>query len=92
MKMIHFSINLPSFFLGSLTVIGILLLTNFTSDPNKQPDPNGTDNRRFQAVSSERESIILDTKTGRFVVMPSYLGKPRWINADFEEIRANGKK
>jgi hypothetical protein len=92
MKTIHFSLDLRSFFLGCLTIVGILLLTNFTSSNGGQPEPGILDTRRFQAVASERESIILDTKTGRFVVIPGYLGQPRYIKGDFEEIQTREKK
>ncbi|WP_020598377.1 hypothetical protein [Spirosoma panaciterrae] len=89
MKAIHFSIDLRSFFLGALTLLGILLLANFT--PSGQPEPGILDTRRFQAVTSERESIILDTKTGQFVVLPSYLGQPRRYKYDFNDIELKGK-
>ena len=84
MKTIHFSIDLRSFFLGALTLTGILLLTNFT--PSSQPEPGFIENRRFQAVTSERETIILDTKTGQFVLLPSYLGQPRKLKFDFNDV------
>jgi hypothetical protein len=92
MKTIHFSLDLRSFFLGALTIIGVLILANFTAKGTNQPEPGQTDTRRFQAVSSERESIILDTRTGQFVILPSYLGQPRWIKADFDEIQTKAKK
>ncbi|GAB3690554.1 hypothetical protein GCM10027592_07910 [Spirosoma flavus] len=87
MKTIQFSIDLRSFFLGALTLIGVLLLANFKPSSQNQPEPRNTDNRRYQAVTSERESIILDTQTGEFVVMPSYLGQPRKIKLDFKMIK-----
>ncbi|MBN8820774.1 MULTISPECIES: hypothetical protein [unclassified Spirosoma] len=89
MKTIQFSIDLRSFFLGALTLTGILLLANFT--PSGQPEPGILDTRRFQAVASERESIILDTKTGQFVVLPSYIGQPRRFKYDFNDIEPKGK-
>lgn len=89
MKTIHFSIDLRSFFLGALTVTGILLLANFT--PSDQPEPGFIENRRFQAVSSERETIILDTRTGQFVLLPSYIGQPRRLKYDFNEIEPKSK-
>ncbi|MGA0558319.1 hypothetical protein ACO2Q8_16790 [Larkinella sp. VNQ87] len=84
MKAIHFIIDLRSFFLGCLTIIGILLLANFTPSQSSQPEPAFLDARRYQAVTSGRETIILDTKTGRFIVSPNYSGKPRWHKGDFE--------
>ena len=92
MKTSQFTIDLRSFFLGSLTIVGLLLLANFTPAGSSQPEAGSGDNRRFQAVSSERESIILDTRTGQFVILPSYLGQPRTIKADFYEIQAKNKK
>ena len=89
MKTIHFSIDLRSFFLGALTVTGILLLANFT--PSGQPEPGFVENRRFQAVSGERETIILDTRTGQFVLLPSYIGQPRRLKYDFNEIEPKSK-
>jgi len=92
MKTITFSIDLKSFCLGALTLGGVLVLANFTPASQRQPDPDLIDTRRFQAVSSERESIILDTKTGRFLISPSYIGKPRWIQGDFESIQQGEKR
>jgi hypothetical protein len=92
MKTIMFSIDLKSFFLGALTVGGILTMANFTPANKQQLEPGLGDNRRFQASTSERETIILDTQTGRFVVSPSYLGQPRWIKGDFEDILTKERK
>ncbi|GAB3998942.1 hypothetical protein GCM10028807_47790 [Spirosoma daeguense] len=88
MKTIQFSIDLRSFFLGALTLTGILLLANFKPSDQNQPEPGSSENRRYQAVTSERESIILDTRTGQFVVLPSYIGQPRKIRLDFNDIKA----
>jgi hypothetical protein len=87
MKTIQFSIDLRSFFLGVLTMIGVLLLANFKPTTQSQPEPGNADNRRFQAVASERESIILDTRTGQFVVIPSYIGQPRRLKYDFNDAK-----
>lgn len=87
MKTITFSVDLKSFFLGALTIGGILTLVNFTPANNTQPEPAILDTRRFQVIVHERETVILDTKTGRFLVNPSYLGKPRWVPGDFESIQ-----
>lgn len=91
MKTIHFSIDLRSFLLGALTITGIMVLANFTPSKTNQPEPVIIENRRYQAVQSERESIILDTRTGQFVVLPSYLGQPRRLKYDFNEIESRDK-
>ncbi|UFH52219.1 hypothetical protein [Spirosoma sp. KNUC1025] len=72
-------------------MIGFLLLANFKPTTQQQPEPGILDTRRFQAVTSERESIILDTKTGQFVVMPSYLGQPRRLKYNFDDVELKGK-
>ena len=92
MKTITFSIDFKSFFLGVLTLGGLLLLVNFTPSDRNQPEPSLLDTRRFQAIVQESETIILDTKTGRFLVNPRYLGKPRWIRGDFEELQSGDTK
>lgn len=92
MKTITFSIDLKSFFLGALTVGGILTMANFTPANKQQPEPGQIDTRRFQAVTSERETIIVDTQTGRFIVNGNYIGQGRWNKGDFEDILAKEKK
>ena len=92
MKTITFSIDVKSFLLGVFTVGGILMLSNFTPTGKSQPEPAMLDTRRFQAIVNERETIILDTKTGQFIVNPSYIGKPRWIAGDFETIQGEIQK
>ncbi|WP_020606036.1 hypothetical protein [Spirosoma spitsbergense] len=92
MKTITLSIDIKSFLLGVLTVGGILVLANFTPADKAQPKPALLDTRRFQMIVHERETVILDTETGRFVVNPSYLGKPRWISGDFEALQRESQK
>lgn len=92
MKTINFSIDIKSFFLGAFTVGGVLLLANFTPSDKMQPDPALLDTRRFQMIVHERETVILDTKTGRFIVNPSYIGRPRWVSGDFETLQSESQK
>jgi hypothetical protein len=92
MKTITFSIDIKSFFLGALTVGSILLLANFTPANRTQPEPTLLDTRRFQLIVHERETVILDTKTGRFIVNPSYLGRPRWVSGDFDALQSESQK
>ena len=91
MKTLTFSINPKSFLLGALTVAGLLLIVNFTPANTGQPDPTLIDTRRFQVVMGEHETVILDTKTGRFILSPKYIGQPRWVNGDFEELQSRKK-
>ena len=92
MKPINISIDFRSFLLGALTVGGLLTLINFKPARELQPDPAILDTRRFQVVTSERQTIILDTKTGRFLLDPFATAKPKWTAGDFEEILKQGSK
>lgn len=93
MKTITFSVDLKSFFLGALTLGGLLTLANFTPRANdKQPEPGIIDTRRFQVVTGDRETIILDTKTGRFITSGNYIGQPRYHKGDFEEVHGRERK
>ena len=83
MKTITFSIDFKSFFLGVLTLGGLLLMLNFKPASPAQPQPID-EVRRFQVEMSEKGAIILDTKTGAYIYDKSYLGKPRWEKGDFE--------
>ena len=92
MKSVHFSIDLKSFFIGALTLGGILLMANFTPAEKAKTETDIIDTRRFQVVAGDRETVILDTQTGRFIVSPGYIGQPRWVNGDFEELQNRSKK
>lgn len=92
MKNYTFFVDLKSFLLGVLTLGGILLLVNFTPAGKSQPEPALIDTRRFQVVTGERETFILDTQTGRFVMTGNYIGQPRWNRGDFEELHSREKK
>ncbi|GAB3953334.1 hypothetical protein GCM10028805_36830 [Spirosoma harenae] len=92
MKTINISIDIRSFLLGALTLGGLLTLVNFKADHDSQPDPAVLDTRRFQVVASEHQTIILDTKTGRFILDPFGTNKPKWVVGDFEEVQKRGDK
>ncbi|HEV7347843.1 hypothetical protein [Telluribacter sp.] len=92
MKTIHFSLDIKSFFVGAFTLGGILLLANFTPAGKGQSASDIIDTRRFQVVAGDRETVILDTQTGRFIVSPGYIGQPRWVNGDFEELLKRERK
>ena len=87
MKTINIAIDLRSFLLGALTLGGLLTLINFKPAHDNQPDPAVVDTRRFQVVASDRQTIIVDTKTGRFILDPFGTNKPKWVIGDFEEIQ-----
>ncbi len=90
MKPVTIALDLKSFFLGALTILGLLLMTNFkpADQPKAEPDP---DIRRFQVVTGDRQTIILDTKTGRFLIDVNAVN-PRWSKGDFETIQRTEKK
>jgi hypothetical protein len=91
MKTLTFTIDLKSFFLGVLTLGGILLLTNARPAQSPATDPN-PETQRFKVVSGANEAIILDTHTGRFVISPRSIGQPRWFKGDFESIQEGSKR
>jgi hypothetical protein len=92
MKTINIAIDLKSFLLGALTLGGLLTLTNFKPDRDSQPDPAVLDTRRFQVMTGDKQTIILDTQTGRFLLDPFSTIKPRWVVGDFEELQKRGTK
>lgn len=87
MKTLNIAIDLRSFLFGALTLFGLLTFTNFKPAREAQPDPAILDTRRFQVVASERQLIILDTKTGRFILDPFATTKPKWVVGDFEQVQ-----
>jgi hypothetical protein len=90
MKAIPLSIDLRSFLLGALTLVGILLLANFTPTQTHQVDKVTTENRRFQAVTGPQGSIILDTQTGQYILVYGP-GKNLRTKFVFNEIEPKGK-
>lgn len=87
MKTINIAIDFRSFLIGALTLGSLLTLTNFKPDREVQPDPAVLDTRRFQVVAGEKQVIILDTKTGRFILDPFATSKPKWVVGDFEQVQ-----
>lgn len=91
MKTLTLSLDLKSFFLGALSAGSLLVMVDFK--PADKPATEPTDQvRRYQAVTSERETIILDTKTGPFINHGNYLGQPRWSKNDFDAVQQTGKR
>lgn len=92
MKTINIVIYLRSFLLGALTLGSLLTLINFKPDHDGQPDQAVVDTRRFQVVAGDKQTIILDTKTGRFILDPFNTVKPKWVMGDFEEVHKRDAK
>ncbi len=91
MKNITITLDLKSICVGALGVFAIMSLSNFNKPDARQQDT--TDEvRRYQVVTGEKGSIILDTKTGKYVYEISTIGKPRWSKGDFEELQNQDKK
>ncbi|GAB4056265.1 hypothetical protein [Spirosoma litoris] len=90
MKTLHFTIDLRSFFLGALTLIGVLPLANFTPSNNNQPEKPTWENQRYQAVTGQQGSIILDTQTGQYIIV---YGPGRGLRTkfDFNEMEPKAK-
>ncbi|MEZ0611217.1 hypothetical protein ACAW74_22080 [Fibrella sp. WM1] len=84
------TIDPKSFCLGVLAMGAVLLMANKpASQPVVQPQP---DNGRYQAVvGRETRTIIIDTKTGRFLVERPGVGLPGWAAEDFEELMQKRK-
>lgn len=66
MKTITVSLDLKSSFLGTLTLGGILMMTNFTPANKSATVPNN-ELGRWQAVTYQNRIMILDTKTGAYM-------------------------
>ena len=81
------TIDLKSFCFGLLTMGAVLLMANKpASQPTSQPEP-GTDVRRYQAfIGKDTHTIILDTKTGRFLLERPAMGLPGWQPYDFDQL------
>ncbi|WP_080056755.1 hypothetical protein [Spirosoma aerolatum] len=90
MKTIHFSIDLRSFFLGALTLTGVLLLTNFKPSRHSPSEQGFNENRRYQAVTGEQGSIILDTQTGQYILVYGP-GKGLRTKFNFDELEPKTK-
>ncbi|MBD2705684.1 hypothetical protein IC229_34065 [Spirosoma sp. BT702] len=92
MKSINIAIDLRSFSLGAFTLGILLTFINFKPNRHAQPEPAVVDTRRFQVVASEHQTIILNTKTGRFILDPFGTNKPKWVIGDFEEVQKRDGK
>ncbi|MBN8820709.1 MULTISPECIES: hypothetical protein [unclassified Spirosoma] len=90
MKTIHFSIDLRSFFLGALTLTGVLLLTNFKPSGHSPSERALNENRRYQAATGEQGSIILDTQTGQYILVYGP-GKGLRTKFNFDELEPKAK-
>ena len=86
MKNMTITLDLKSLCLGALGVFCIVALSNFNR-PAPQPNDATDEVRRYQAVSGERGLIILDTKTGKFLLDVNYIGRARWQKGDFETMQ-----
>ena len=82
MKNITVTIDLKSLCLGAVGVLCIGLLSNFNNAD--QPRGSAVDEvRRYQTVSGENGIVILDTKTGQYIIDRATFGQPRWMKGDF---------
>ncbi len=82
MKNITITIDLRSLGLGALGMLCIGLLSNFNNAD--QPRENAVDEvRRYQAVSGESGLVILDTKTGQYIMPKNSISRPIWTKGDF---------
>ena len=90
MKNITITIDLKSLCLGALGVLCIGLLSNF--NPADQPRNDAADEvGRYQAVSGEGGLLILDTKTGQYIMPKNAIGRTIWTKGDFTTTHADGK-
>lgn len=88
MKKITIELNTRVFSIG-LGVLVIGIIAAFTPKDALQVD-NG--NGRYQAVTSERGFIILDTKTGQYILdsQVGYGKQMNWIKGDFTKSYQKG--
>lgn len=91
MKTVTVSVDLKSFFLGILALGGILMLTNFTPASKPATAP-GDEVGRYQAVTYQDRTLILDTKTGAYMFDRGVGSKLRWLKSEFDATPSdNGK-
>ncbi|NID09718.1 hypothetical protein [Fibrivirga algicola] len=86
MKSLTFSIDLKSVALGVVLTGGLLTLVNFKPSDNPAQEPV-SQNRRYQAITGDKGTIILDTQTGKFLTYPYSLVKVKWDKGDFNTIQ-----
>ncbi|CCH55032.1 hypothetical protein BN8_04263 [Fibrisoma limi BUZ 3] len=91
MKNITITLDLKSICIGALGVFAIMSLSNFNNADDRRNDA-ADEVRRYQAVTSEKgDLLILDTKTGQYLVDLRPRVKPRWMKGDFATDHANGE-
>jgi hypothetical protein len=88
MKKLTFELDARVLTLG-LVLIVIVAIAAFTPKGTLQGDST---NGRFQAVASERGFIILDTRTGQYILdsQVGYGKKMNWIRGDFAKSYKKG--
>lgn len=92
MKPLTFSIDLKSVALGVALTGGLLTLANFKLSDKPAAQEPGDQNRRYQAVTGQQGTVILDTQTGKFLTYGYLLNKVKWDKGDFNAIQAADEK
>ncbi len=82
MKNITITFDLKSIGIGAAGVLCIVSLSNFNKAAEHHTDP-ADEVRRYQAIVNEQGTLLLDTKTGRFLINPNFGGRARWQKGDF---------
>ena len=82
-------IDVKSLLIGMLFTCLLSLLFAFNGPSETPPTQLG----KYQAVSSERGFLILDTQTGEYILDSevNYVGKMTWIRGDFDSSFEAGK-
>jgi len=89
MKNITITLDLKSICVGALSVLAIVSLSNFNKADEHRTDASD-EVHRYQAVMGEKGSIIiLDTKTGNYLMDNSMTVRPRWLKGDFTATHKN---
>ncbi|GAB4017176.1 hypothetical protein [Spirosoma koreense] len=90
MKTTSFFLDLRSFLLGALTLLGVGLLTNFAPAREHPAAQAINESRRYQAVTGAQGSIILDTQTGQYILVYGP-GKGLRTKFDFNEMEPKAR-
>lgn len=90
MKNITITLDLKSLCIGALGVFAVMSLSNFNKSDTRQQETNEI--RRYQVATGEKGTVILDTKTGKYIFEGTTIGRPRWLKGDFEELQNQEKK
>lgn len=89
MKNVTITLDLKSICVGALSVLAIVSLSNFNK-ADEHPKDTFDEIRRYQAVMGEKgNTIILDTKTGNYLIDDSMTPRPRWLKGDFNATHKN---